>query len=180
MHRFALPDAVVAFRPCARTLIIGLLAFNGCNLLSPDRNGGKDYAELKRSVESYQDADGNWIRPEGSRAEKHRGSALHSFTQYIPGLAEKPPNRTWPKPNSKKRIRFSKRPKTRRGTNANGFFDPLRPSIAMRGKRWKSSYLEHDALMMAGECLFFAEDYPKQSSSTRVFSKSIPVANIST
>ncbi len=161
MHRFALPEAVVAYRRCARTLIIGLLAFNGCNLLRPDRNGGKDYAELKRSVESYQDADGNWIRPEGSRAEKHRGSALHSFTQYIPGLAEKPPEPDLAKAKFKEADQIFEEAKNAKGDERQRLFRAAAAKYRDAGKRWKSSYLEHDALMMAGECLFFAEDYPK-------------------
>ena len=57
---------------------------------SADRGGGKDYQDMRNSVEGYHDDEGNWVRPEGAKAEKKRGSTTHAIAQYIPGLADRP------------------------------------------------------------------------------------------
>ncbi|MFN7734268.1 MAG: hypothetical protein ACK5OB_20400 [Pirellula sp.] len=63
----------------------------GCASLNPFKKED-EYERARNKIEGYEDTEGNWIRPEGSRADRAK-SSLPKFIQQIPGVGDRPVNK---------------------------------------------------------------------------------------
>ncbi len=61
--------------------------------LATNRDDLPEYRAARNEINGYQDADGNWVRPEGQRADKRHDSTVAKYTSWIPGLGDKPINK---------------------------------------------------------------------------------------
>lgn len=126
---------------------------SGCAMFNSSRDA--EYEVAKRAIESDY---GNGItRPEGVTADKHR---LSSPILDKLGLGS---NRRKDKDLAIREYQFGEeafnKAKTLTGTDRRDGFRLAAKKFKSAAKNWQSSGLEQDALMMAGESLFFAEDY---------------------
>jgi outer membrane protein assembly factor BamD (BamD/ComL family) len=147
---------------CNRTLaILSLcLAFTGCASLNPWKDED-EYTRAKNAIEGYEDAEGNWVRPEGSRANRRVSSDLPKFLQDIPGLGQRPINKEKAREKYREADQIFEQAKSAEGTERRDLFRKAAKQYLAAGKEWTSSALEQDAMFMAAESYFFAEDYPK-------------------
>jgi outer membrane protein assembly factor BamD (BamD/ComL family) len=119
-----------------------------------------EYNRAKRAIESYSDEQGNFIRPEGRRANKEPG-AFDDFLKTV-GLGQKPKNVELAKSTYKEaEAIFSEASSMEEGDARFSKFAEAGKKFDVAAKNWPSSYLEQDAMMMAAESYFFAEQYPK-------------------
>ena len=142
----------------------GLLLFApnlGCSLWRPDKESLPEYLAARKAIDSYQDADGNWVRPEGLRAEKRRDSKLSAYTSWIPGLGEKPVNKELANSTYDEAMALFEQGKNAEGDERRSLFRRAAKKFDESAEHWRSSYHENNAMMMHAESLFFAEDYPK-------------------
>ena len=51
------------------------------------------YERARNAIEGYEDKEGNWVRPEGIRADKVRDSSLPKSLQWIENIGKKPVNK---------------------------------------------------------------------------------------
>lgn len=164
MHRNPARAFALAANLFTHALLLGIgsvavFACTGCQLWRPDRGGGKDYQDMRNSVEGYHDDEGNWVRPEGAKAEKKRGSTTHAIAQYIPGLADRPAEPEKAKELYAEAEKTFEEAKNSKDSERLKLFHKAAGQYKNAAKHWQSSYLENDALMMAGESYFFAEEY---------------------
>jgi hypothetical protein len=78
-------------RCVCRFAMAAVVSLSGCASLNPWNDD--QYTRARNSIEGYEDREGNWVRPEGIRADKRRNSDLPKFLQAIPGLAPRPVNK---------------------------------------------------------------------------------------
>jgi outer membrane protein assembly factor BamD (BamD/ComL family) len=141
-------------------LLIACAAQVGCASLTPWKKDD-EYARAKNAIEGYEDKEGNWVRPEGVRADKRMNSDVPKILRKIPGLGEREVN----KPVAREKLQEANEYYTQAGS-LEGDEQREKYRLAAKtyleaAKNWESSSLAQDAYFMAGESYFFAEDYPK-------------------
>jgi outer membrane protein assembly factor BamD (BamD/ComL family) len=157
-ERFDLPPGFSWWRLAAP---LGLmLSCMGCASLNPWKNDD-EYARAKNAIDGYEDREGNWIRPEGARANRRVNTDLPKFLQDIPGLGQRPINKDQAREKYREGDRLFEQAKNAEGAERRDFFRKAAKQYVAAGKEWTSSALEQDAMFMAAESYFFAEDYPK-------------------
>lgn len=132
----------------------------GCAGLTPWKQED-EYTRAKNAVEGYEDREGNWVRPEGARANRRVNTDLPKFLQDIPGLGQRPVNKEEARDKYREADRIFEEAKNADGTQRRDLFRNAAKAYLAAGKAWTSSALEQDAMFMAAESYFFAEDYPK-------------------
>jgi len=132
----------------------------GCSIFRPSSNALPEYDAAKRSVESYQDAEGNWVRPEGVRAEKKKNTELASSLSWIPGLGGQAVDKVAARQAFSEGDALFEQAKNAEGDERVKLFKAAGKNYKEAAKNWQSSALEQDSLFMAGESYFFAEAYP--------------------
>ena len=142
-----------------------LLCFcSGCASLTPWKKED-EYARAKNAIEGYEDKEGNWVRPEGARADKQLNSDVPKIFRKIPGLGAREINKSL----AREKLQQANEIYTA-ATELNAQDDAEARQEKFRiaaktyleaAKNWESSSLEQDAFFMAGESYFFAEDYNK-------------------
>ncbi len=137
-----------------------MLSLGGCSIFRPTSSKLPEYDAAKRSIESYEDSDGNWVRPEGARAEKKKNGATSSALSWVPGLAPKPPDKEAARAAFHAADSLFEQAKNAQGDERVDLFKAAGKKYKAAAKHWQSSALEQDALFMAGESYFFAEAYP--------------------
>ncbi len=147
-------------RPVAFLCWPCFFVLSGCATLGLTKKDD-EYDLAKRAIESYEDAEGNFIRPEGIRADKQRGSDLPKFLQKIPGIGPRPKDIEKARSLYSEAVQLFDEAKTLEGDERVAKFHIAGKKFDEAGKYWVSSYLEQDAYMMAGESYFFAEEYPR-------------------
>ena len=121
-------------------MIVIALSASGCATLGLTKKDD-EYDLAKRSIESYQDKDGNYIRPEGIRADKQKKSDLPKFLQSIPGIGPKPKNEALAKSTFEEAKKLYEEAITLEGeTRADKFYEAGK-RFDKAGKNWVSSYL---------------------------------------
>lgn len=148
-------------------ILIVFLVQSGCASLNLFKKEEDEYSRARNAINGYSDNEGNWIRPEGSRADKSRESSLPKAFQFIPGLAPAPINRELAKSTySEADDLFTQAAKQKEGSGERqANFRAAARKYKQAGKHWVSSALEENALYMTAESYFFAEDYPKSEDS---------------
>jgi outer membrane protein assembly factor BamD (BamD/ComL family) len=136
------------------------VSISGCASLNPWKDED-EYTRAKNAIEGYEDAEGNWVRPEGSRANRRVSSDLPKFLQDIPGLGQRPINKEKAREKYREADQIFEQAKNAEGTERRDLFRKAAKQYLAAGKEWTSSALEQDAMFMAAESYFFAEDYPK-------------------
>lgn len=145
--------------PCV-TLGMGLVLAPGCASMNPWKDD--EYERAKNSIEGFEDKEGNWIRPEGSRANRKVNTDLPKFLQDIPGLGQRPINKDTARQKYKEAdALFNQAKSAEPGDEKRNLFRKAAKQYLEAGKDWTSSALEQDAMFMAAESYFFAEDYTK-------------------
>jgi TolA-binding protein len=119
-----------------------------------------EYDSAKRSVESYENADGDWVRPEGLKGEKQAKSPVTSAMAWIPGVGPKVADKEASRAAFLEGDALFKQAAAAEGEARRDLFRDAEKKFKKAAKEWPSSAMEQDALMMAGESAFFAEDYP--------------------
>ena len=141
---------------------LALAIQTGCASMNLFKKEDDEYRRARNAIEGYEDKEGNWVRPEGIRADKSRNSNVPKAFHFIPGLGP---------PVVKKDIAkatylegdelFKKASKLPDGNERQATFREAAKKYNQAGKNWVSSALEQDAFFMTAESYFFAEDYPK-------------------
>ena len=133
----------------------------GCASLNLFKKEEDEYQRARNAIEGYEDKEGNWIRPEGSRAEKNRDSNVSKTLQFIPGLGPKPINKDLAKASYKEADGLFRSASSLQNEERRTMFRAAAKKYNASGKHWVSSALEQDSFFMTAESHFFAEDYPK-------------------
>ncbi len=143
-------------------MLISLLIQAGCASFNLFKKEDDEYRRARNAIEGYEDKEGNWIRPEGIRADKSRDSNIPKAFHFIPGLGPAAVNKDLARSTYLEADEIFKN--ASKASEANGRRSMFRASAKKyneAGKHWASSALEQDALYMTAESYFFAEDYPK-------------------
>jgi len=141
-------------------LALLLLANSGCRLFKPWQED--EYSRAKNAIEGYEDKEGNWIRPEGSRADKMMNSDVPKILRKIPGLGERKVDKDLARSTLKEANEiYQAALSTQDAPDRKELFRKAAKKYNQAGKHWASSSLEQDAYFMTAESYFFAEDYPK-------------------
>jgi outer membrane protein assembly factor BamD (BamD/ComL family) len=136
-----------------------MICTSGCSIFSPWKED--EYSRAKNAIEGYEDKEGNWIRPEGSRADKISNSDVPKIFRKIPGLGERKVDKELAKSKLKEANDIYQAAVSSQGSDRKELFRKAAKIYIEAGKHWASSSLEQDAYFMAAESYFFAEDYPK-------------------
>ncbi len=136
-------------------------ALTGCSLFRPDKDRLDEYDQASRDINSYEDKDGNFIRPEGLRADKRRTAPLPGFVKSIPYIGEKPIDKEKCNKIYAEADAVFESAKAANEEDRAALFRRAAKLYNEAGKYWVSSAREQDALLMAAESSFFAEDYTK-------------------
>jgi outer membrane protein assembly factor BamD (BamD/ComL family) len=142
----------IAVLGCAVPMVTGCAVW--------DFNKDDEYARARNKIEGYEDREGNWVRPEGSRADKP-GSSLPKFMQAIPGLGDRPINKELARTKYREADELFRLASEAQGTERRDLFRNAAKKYDDAGKDWINSALQQDAMFMSAESHFFAEDYPK-------------------
>jgi len=140
--------------------LLVVLQSGGCKLFSPWQRED-EYARAKNAIEGYEDKEGNWIRPEGSRADKLMNSDVPKIFRKIPGLGERKVDKDLARTQLNEANGIYQSALAAQGSDRQELFRKAAKAYIAAGKNWASSSLEQDAYFMAAESYFFAEDYPK-------------------
>lgn len=141
----------------ALTCEIGL--FNGCAAMRPNASASPEYRSAKDAIESYEDDEGNYVRPEGLKAKKKKDSILGQ--NLIPGFGSKPTDQKKAREEYAKGDQLFLKASDATGKERSDLFKQAAKQYKQSAKYWTSSTLEQDAWLMAGESFFFAEEYPE-------------------
>jgi outer membrane protein assembly factor BamD (BamD/ComL family) len=136
-----------------------MICTSGCSIFSPWKED--EYSRAKNAIEGYEDKEGNWIRPEGSRADKISNSDVPKIFRKIPGLGERKVDKELAKSKLEEANEIYQAAVSSQGSDRKELFRKAAKIYIEAGKHWASSSLEQDAYFMAAESYFFAEDYPK-------------------
>jgi len=144
-------------------MLLVFLVQSGCASLNLFKKEEDEYSRARNAINGYADSEGNWIRPEGSRADKSRESGLPKAFQWIPGLGTPPINKELAKSTYTEADElFNQAAKQPEGSNERRIaFRAAANKYKEAGKHWVESALEENAFYMTAESYFFAEDYPK-------------------
>lgn len=145
----------MAYRCSVLLLAAGTLAC-GCSVFDKRPEQTEEYRQALGEIESYEDADGNYIRPEGLKADRRKQGLFGSDKNLFGGSKIDRPEA--------KRLYAEGDALFQQATNAQGnerakLFQKAADRYEDAAKEWKSSALEQDAWLMAAEAKFFAEDY---------------------
>ena len=145
---------------CSLAIVLFLiLQSTGCKILSPWKED--EYSRAKNAIEGYEDKEGNWIRPEGSRADKMVNSDVPKIFRKIPGLGERKVDKELAREKLNEANGYYQAATTSQGDDRKELYLKAAKTYIQAGKQWASSSLEQDAYFMAAESYFFAEEYPK-------------------
>ena len=145
---------------CSLAIVLFLiLQSTGCKILSPWKED--EYSRAKNAIEGYEDKEGNWIRPEGSRADKMVNSDVPKIFRKIPGLGERKVDKELAREKLNEANGYYQAATTSQGGDRKELYLKAAKTYIQAGKQWASSSLEQDAYFMAAESYFFAEEYPK-------------------
>lgn len=151
-------------QPNSKALVLVLMCavglFNGCSSLRPDAQSSPEYRAAKNAIESYEDSEGNYIRPEGLKAQKKKESLVK--LPEIPFFGNKKEDHPKARAEFEKADQiFAKASELEPSSDRNELFEDAAKQYKLAAKYWPSSALEQDAWLMAGESYFFAENYPE-------------------
>ena len=137
----------------------GLLAFTslGCSMFSARAGSLKEYNEAKRSIENPSGFGDGITRPEGRSAEKD--TTGKAFLERIGLKRERRKDIQLARKEYREGDEMFERAKGLQGEERADAFRAAAKKYQSAAKNWQSSGLEQDALMMAGESLFFAEEF---------------------
>ena len=158
-----LPQRPPAAQRLRFAVLLLVVCQSGCASLNLFKKEEDEYSRARNAINGYSDEEGNWIRPEGIRADKTRESSLPKALQFIPGVAPAPINKELAKKTYEEADElFNQAAKMEAGSveRRNGFRAAAK-KYKESGKHWVSSALEENAYYMTAESYFFAEDYPK-------------------
>ena len=129
----------------------------GCTAFSPRMGSMKEYNDAKRSIENPSGYGDGVTRPEGRTAEK---STFGKGVLQKMGLQrERRKDIELARKEFREGDAMFEKAKGLQGEERAQAFRAAAKKYQSAGKNWQSSGLEQDALMAAGESLFFAEDY---------------------
>ncbi len=133
----------------------------GCHFLRPSKDKLPEYDQAFRDIHAYEDSEGNYIRPEGRRAEKANSTMLPSIARKLPFIGDKPVDKErCLKLYAEAEAAFEEA-KNARDTDRRDKFRTAAKLYKEAGSYWVSSAKEQDALLMTAESYYFAEDYAK-------------------
>lgn len=137
----------------------GLLTFGsvGCTMFSPRAGSMKEYNEARRSIENPSGFADGITRPEGRTAEKDTSGK--AFLQRIGLQRQRRKDIELARKEFREGDAMFEKAKDLQGDERADAFRAAAKKYQSAAKNWQSSGLEQDALMAAGESLFFAEDY---------------------
>ncbi len=133
----------------------------GCATLNPWKEKEDEYTRAKNSIEGYEDKEGNWVRPEGRRANGKSTSGVPAFLQQVPGLGQPPVNKQLARSTYAEADALYQKATSIEGDERREIFRQAAKKYLEAGKQWRSSALEQDSMFFAAESYFFAEDYAK-------------------
>ncbi len=129
----------------------------GCSTFSPRSGSMKEYNDAKRSIENPSGYGDGITRPEGRTAEKE--SVGKAFLQKLGLQKQRRRDIELARKEFREGDAMFEKAKGLQGEERAQAFRAAAKKYQSAAKNWQSSGLEQDALMAAGESLFFAEDY---------------------
>ncbi len=137
----------------------GLLAISnvGCSMFSARAGSMKEYNEAKRQIENPSGFADGITRPEGRSAE--RDTTGKAFLERIGLKRERRKDIELARKEYREGDEMFERAKGLEGSERADAFRAAAKKYQSAAKNWQSSGLEQDALMMAAESLFFAEEF---------------------
>ncbi len=152
---------------------VGLVCSSLVGCASLGLRDDDEYGRARRAIESHSDGQGNFIRPEGRRAETKSTGVIESLKSAV-GIEPKAKDVDKAKSIYSQAEALFEEAKGLEGEARIAKFDEAAKKFDEAAKQWTSSYLEQDALMMAGESYFFSEHYPKASERYTKLTKEYP------
>jgi outer membrane protein assembly factor BamD (BamD/ComL family) len=137
------------------------VSISGCSFFRPDVDKSPEYMSARNEIESYEDEDGNYVRPEGLKADKKRNSKSVFKSPNLPFIGNKNEDRTRAKVEYAKADELFQQASSSQDSERKKLFEKAAKQYKEAAKYWPSSALEQDAWLMAGESYFFAEQYPE-------------------
>jgi outer membrane protein assembly factor BamD (BamD/ComL family) len=171
---------------------IASLAAGGCQLFPGKTGTMPEYEQARREIESFQDSDGEWIRPEGRKAEVPDESWFSAAGAWLPSWGKTPLDRDRARSDYQAAEQlFEEAGQLQDPSARHQAFAKAGAAFLEAGKYWPSSAVEHDSLLMAAESYFFAEsfvkaedlylrllkEYPRSRYSDLVDSRRMSIAN---
>jgi outer membrane protein assembly factor BamD (BamD/ComL family) len=136
-----------------------LLGVAGCSLLSPEKAMLADYDETRRNIENpigYDLEDEGDYRPEGATVERGKEE---DFLQRMGLRAKRRKDIEEARTHYHAGDDVFEKAKSAEGDERKKLFRQAAQEYNQAASSWRSSGLEQDALLMAAESHFFAEDY---------------------
>lgn len=159
----------------ARLRLFVLLALSlltsGCTAFSAKRGAMADYEDAKRSIENTTYAD-DLTRPEGVTAEKEAFGKR--FLERIGLAAKRRRNIELARSEYAAGQELFEKAKGLEDDERRETFRQAAKKYMSAAKNWQSSALEQDALLMAGESYFFAEDFTRSEDAYARLVKEYP------
>ena len=166
-------DALLHCGLDASKLWAGIICCSLAGCTSLGLRDDDEYGRARRAIESHSDRNGNFIRPEGRRAESKSVGVVESIKSAV-GMETKSKDVDKAKNFYSQAEALFEEAKGLEGDQRVAKFDEAAKKFDEAAKQWPSSYLEQDALMMAGESYFFSEHYPKASERYTKLTKEYP------
>lgn len=154
------------------SLIVLLNLVVGCSTFSARRGSLRDYEDAKRSIENPSGFEDGITRPEGKSAEKE--TIGKAFLQRIGLQRQRRRDIELARSEYRQGDELFESAKDLQGSERTATFRKAAKKYQSAAKNWQSSGLEQDALMMAGESQFFAEDYDHAADTYAKLVKEYP------
>jgi tetratricopeptide (TPR) repeat protein len=174
MDAVTIRDQTASMGAFIRMLCVTAAVFSadGCSVLSPDKGSLKELEATRRSIENPSGFEDDNTRLEGTTAEKD--AVGKKFLETI-GLVKKR-RRDIEQARSEFKLGEDafEAAKNLKDQDRVESFRHAAKKYKSAAKNWQSSALEQDALLMAAESYFFAEDYTKAENMYAQLIKEYP------
>lgn len=140
----------------------------GCSALTPGRGALSDFEKARRGI----DGPSGTFRPEGKSAEADYFAA--GFLDRVGLRAKKRRDIEVARSHYGRGDELFNEAKTLEGKDRQKKFRESASQYALAASNWQSSGLEQDAMLMAGEAYFFAEDYAQAEQTYADLVKEYP------
>ncbi|MEM7473449.1 MAG: outer membrane protein assembly factor BamD [Planctomycetota bacterium] len=138
---------------CVLTLVLLATSVSGCSVFSPYKDAYSDYEDAKSKLEDPAGV----YRPEGVSAEADYFA--EGFLDRIGIRAKKRRDIQVARSQYQRADQLFEQAKAAQGPDRRDGFRAAADEYRRAASNWQSSGLEQDALLMAAEAHFFAEDY---------------------
>lgn len=142
--------------------------YSGCAVFSPKQTALSEFERERKGIDGPEGT----FRPEGKSAEADYFAA--GFLDRVGLRAKRRKDVEIARSHYNRGDELFNQAKTLEGGDRNNLFREAASQFELAAKNWQSSGLEQDALLMAGEAYFFAEDYSQAEQTYGELVKEYP------